>query len=43
MARVGEGKAMNDFLFCLSRLGLSFSLCWLALAIFETLEGWWKQ
>ena len=26
---------MNDLLFCLSRLGLSFSLCWLALAVFE--------
>lgn len=34
---------MHDLIFCISRLALSFSLCWLALAIFEMMEGWWKR
>jgi hypothetical protein len=34
---------MNDLLFCLTRLGLSVSICGLALAIFEMMEGWWNQ
>jgi len=33
---------MNDLIFCLTRLGLSISLCWLALAIFEAAEYWWR-
>jgi len=34
---------MNDLLFCLTRLGLSFSLCWLALAVFEAAECYWRR